>query len=314
VRQAFVDALCELAAADPRVVLLTGDLGYMALEPFRDRFGDRFVNAGVAEQNMIGLAAGLAEAGLRPYAYSIAPFASLRPLEFIRNGPVAHRLPVRIVGMGAGFEYGHAGPTHHAVEDVSVLRQLPGLTIVVPADAPQAASAITATAGLAGPIYYSLGKDDRLAVPGLDGRFALGRLQTLRRGADLAIVALGSVAMEAVAAADLLAGQGVDATVAIVSSFNPAPDDDLADLLAAVPCAITVEAQTVAGGLAACVASIIASRGLRCRLHARGVTVPPDGTSGSQRDRWERHGLDRAAIAACARSLAAARTSVAARS
>jgi transketolase len=101
-RQAFIDTLCALAADDERVVLLTGDLGYMALEPFRERFPGRFFNAGVAEQNMIGVATGLAEAGLRPYAYSIAPFASLRPFEFIRNGPVAHNLPVRIVGMGMG--------------------------------------------------------------------------------------------------------------------------------------------------------------------------------------------------------------------
>ena len=103
-RQAFVATLCDLAAADERIVLLTGDLGYMAMEPFRDRFPARFINAGVAEQNMIGLATGLAEAGLLPYAYSIATFAALRPFEFIRNGPVLHRLPVRIVGMGMGFE------------------------------------------------------------------------------------------------------------------------------------------------------------------------------------------------------------------
>ena len=121
-RQAFIDALCAMATADDRVVLLTGDLGYMALEPFRERFPGRFFNAGIAEQNMIGVATGLAEAGLRPYAYSIAPFASLRPFEFIRNGPVAHQLPVRIVGMGMGFEYGHGGPTHYALEEVEGAR------------------------------------------------------------------------------------------------------------------------------------------------------------------------------------------------
>src|ERR1700730_9083477 len=103
----------------------------MVMEPFRERFPDRFINVGVAEQNMIGIATGLADAGLLPYAYSIATFAALRPFEFIRNGPVLHHLPVRVVGMGMGFEYGSAGPTHHALEDVAVLRTLPGLTIVV---------------------------------------------------------------------------------------------------------------------------------------------------------------------------------------
>src|SRR5687768_14701485 len=173
----------------------------MAMEPFRERFPERFINAGVAEQNMIGLATGLAEAGLRPYAYSIATFAALRPFEFIRNGPVLHRLPVRIVGMGMGFEYGHAGPTHHAVEDIAVLRALPSLTIVAPADSAQAASAIADTARLDGPVYYSLGKDDRISVPGLNGRFALGRLQVVVEGADLAILSIGSVSVEASAAA-----------------------------------------------------------------------------------------------------------------
>src|SRR5262249_9797781 len=155
--KAFIESLCKIAAQDERVVLLTGDLGYMVMEPFRERFPSRFFNVGVAEQNMIGLASGLAEAGFRPYAYSIATFAALRPFEFIRNGPVLHHLPVRIVGMGMGFEYGHAGPTHHAVEDIAALRTLPGLTIVIPADSPQTAAALESTKDTPGPVYYSLG-------------------------------------------------------------------------------------------------------------------------------------------------------------
>ena len=139
-RKAFIDSLCELARVDERVLLLTGDLGFMVMESFRKNFPKQFINMGVAEQNMIGVATGLAEAGFLPYCYSIATFASLRGFEFIRNGPVLHRLPVRIVGMGMGFEYGHAGPTHYAVEDIGALRTLPGLTIVIPADSAQAAS------------------------------------------------------------------------------------------------------------------------------------------------------------------------------
>ena len=141
-RKAFIDALSQLAAADERVILLTGDLGYMVMEPFRARFPDRFINVGVAEQNMIGVATGLAEAGFLPYTYSIATFASLRPFEFIRNGPVLHHLPVRMVGMGMGFEYGHGGPSHYALEDIGALRTLPGLTIVIPADSPQTTTAL----------------------------------------------------------------------------------------------------------------------------------------------------------------------------
>lgn len=296
-RQAFIRCLCDLALADERVILLTGDLGYMVMEPFRDRYPRRFFNAGVAEQNMIGMATGLAEAGFRPYCYSIAPFASLRPYEFIRNGPVLHKLPVRIVGMGAGFDYGHAGPTHYAIEDIAVLRAMPGLAIVAPADSAQASAAIRATANLEGPVYYSLGKDDRQVVPGLNGRFRPGRIETIRTGGDIALIALGSVSAEAAAAAGQLAAAGVEATVAVVSGFNPDPAEDIAELLSRFRFAVSVEAQTVSGGLGAFVSTVIASEGLACRLRILAVRESPDGTSGTAAGRWRKYGLDRDSIA-----------------
>jgi transketolase len=303
VRQSFVRALCGIAARDERVLLLTGDLGYMALEPFREAFPSRFLNVGVAEQNLIGVATGLAEAGFIPFAYSIATFASLRPLEFIRNGPVLHRLQVRIVGMGMGFEYGHAGPSHHAVEDIAALRTLPGLRIVVPADPAQAESAIERTWALPGPTYYSLGKDDRASVPGLEGRFELSRIQILRPGAEIAIVSMGSIAIEAIAAAEELEKHGIQAAVAVVSGFNPDPFDDLVALLSRARHVITVEAQTISGGLASLIAIVIASRALPCQLSPLAVRTSPDGRSGSQVDCWRRHKLDRAAIVDCALSI-----------
>src|SRR3984885_2321195 len=129
-RREFVEALVEIAEHDERGVLLTGDLGFPALEPFSERFSDRFFNAGVSEQNMVGMATGLAEAGLRPYVYSIATFASLRPYEFIRNGPVVPPLPVQVIGIGGGIDYGHNGVSHFALEDVSIMRTQPGMTVV----------------------------------------------------------------------------------------------------------------------------------------------------------------------------------------
>ena len=295
-RKAFVETLCRLAAGDDRIVLLTADLGYMALEPFRDRFPRRFFNVGVAEQNMIGVATGLAEAGFLPYAYSIAPFAALRPFEFIRNGPVLHGLPVRIVGMGMGFEYGFSGATHYALEDVAALRTLPGLTIVIPATSSQAAAALSATCHLRGPVYYSLGKDDRICMPGLDDRFELGKIEVTRRGDDVALVTMGSVGQEVASAAEKLAERGVEAAVIVVSSFHPDPVDDLAEALSRFRLAVSVEAQSVAGGLGSFVAMVIASRGLPCRLRILAVGASPDGTSGSQLDRWRKHGLDSESI------------------
>jgi len=295
-RGSFVRTLTELAAEDGRILLLTGDLGYMALEPFSERFPDRFLNVGVAEQNMVGTATGLAEAGFIPFVYSIVTFATLRPYEFIRNGPVWHRLPVRIVGVGGGFEYGPQGVSHHGLEDVGVMRVQPGITVIAPADHRQMASALRATWDLPGPVYYRIGKDDRSEVPGLDGRFTRGRAEVVRSGDDVLLITSGSVAGEATAAADALAGRGVRAAVLVVASVQPAPTDDLVAALARVPLAFTVEAHYLNGGLGSLVAEIIAEHGLGCRLVRCGVRTGADGVSGSQRWLHDAHGLSAAAL------------------
>lgn len=296
-RGAFIRTLTELAEGDDRIIFLTGDLGFSVVEPFAERFPDRFVNAGVAEQNMVGVATGLAEAGMIPFVYSIATFASLRPYEFIRNGPILHQLPVRMVGVGGGFEYGHAGPTHHGVEDVGVMRLQHGLTVVAPADFEQAAEALRATWNLPGPVYYRLGKDDTNVVAGLEGRFELGRAQRIRAGTDALLLALGGLTPEVVAAADALAGSGIRCGVLVVASVVPAPVDDLVQALGEVPVAVTVEAHSVVGGIGSMAAEVIAEHGLGTRLVRCGVRVPHDGVGGSEAFLLARHGLGREAVA-----------------
>ena len=300
-RAAFFRTLTELGAESPEILLMTGDLGYMAIEPFAEAFPDRFFNVGVAEQNMIGMATGLAEAGYVPFAYSIAPFACLRPFEFLRNGPILHRHRVRVAGVGGGFEYGPAGPTHYGLEDVGVLRTQPGLTLVAPADHQQTRTALLRTWNESGPVYYRLGKDDRSVVPGLDGRFELGRAQVVREGGDLLLVAMGSVAGEVVRAADLLEGAGIHATVLIVASLNPAPEEDLAQAVSRVPVAVTVEAHFIVGGVGSLVSEVVAGRGLACRVLRCGVRRTPDGVTGSQDFLHRSHGLCADEIAATAR-------------
>jgi transketolase len=295
-RNEFIQTLADLAERDPRVVLLTGDLGFGVLEAFGERFPDRFYNAGVAEQNMVGVATGLAEAGMIPFVYSIATFASMRPYEFIRNGPVLHQLPVRIVGVGGAFEYGHNGATHYALEDVGVLRMQRGLTVVVPGDAAHARSALTQTYALARPIYYRVSKGGP-SIAGLEPGFELGRLTRLRAGRDVALIALGSMAGDALAAAERLASDGLDVAVAMVSSFNPSPVDDLADLLTGVPLAVSVESHFVDGGLGTLVAEVIAEHGLATRLRRCGVEELPRGVTGSQGFLHDRHGISPAGIA-----------------
>jgi transketolase len=304
-RGTFVRTLFELAAADERIVLLTGDLGYTVLEPFREGYPGRFYNVGVAEQNMIGMATGLAEAGLLPFCYSIGTFASLRAFEFIRNGPVLHSLPVRVVGLGAGFEYGSAGPTHHSLEDVGVMRTQPGLEVVAPADFEQARAALLATWNLPGPVYYRLGKDDRSVLPGLNGRYDQGDIQRVREGDDLLIFACGPIALEALAAANELAAEGVQAAVLVVSGFSPPVEEAIANALAGHRVALTVETHYVTGGLGSQLAEVIADRGLGTRLVRLGVRAPSGGRSGSAAHLQARHGLDRAGIISAARGLTA---------
>ncbi|MGH9319958.1 MAG: transketolase family protein [Vicinamibacteria bacterium] len=300
-RAAFASTLSEIAERDERILLLTGDLGYKALEPFSDRFPRRFFNVGVAEQNMVGLATGLAESGFLPFVYSIATFATLRAYEFIRNGPVAHRLPVRIVGVGGGFDYGSAGPTHHALEDVGALRLQPGLTVLAPADPEQTRTMLRDTWDRPGPFYYRLGKDDRALVPDLGGRFELGRAEVLRRGKDLLLLVTGSLTGETLAASDALRDSGIAATLAVVSTLNPAPVEDLLRHLEGFPAAVTIEGHYAAGGLGSIVAEVIAEGGLPCRLIRLGVREGPDGMSGSLPYLLQRHGLSRDAIVAAAR-------------
>jgi transketolase len=295
-RAEFVDELGKLAAADDRVMLLTGDLGFMVVERFGQQFPDRFINCGVAEQNMVGIATGLAEAGFIPFVYSIATFSALRPYEFIRNGPALHGLPVRIVGVGGGFDYGHNGVTHFALEDYAVMRAQPAITTVVPADAEQARAALRDTLSLPGPVYYRVSKRGD-AVDGLDGRFELGAVETVREGGDALILAIGAIAHEALDAADLLAERGIQATVGIVSSFNPSPTDDIAAIAADVPVVMTVEAHYRDGGLGSLAAEVIAERGLGSRLVRAAVDRMPAGEAGSQQYLEDRYGLSSARLA-----------------
>ena len=297
-RRAIASALEEIAAADGRVVVLTGDLGYMVLERIAARFPERFFNVGVAEQDMVGIATGLSEAGFIPFVYSITPFAVLRPLEFIRNGPIQHHLPVRIIGVGCGFDYGLNGMSHYGLEDVAVLRGQPGLTIVAPADGEQARAALQATWAVPGPVYYRIAKDDVSSVPGLHGDFTLARAQVVRRGRDVLLIALGNMAGEAVAASAELAAMGIAATVAVVASVAPPPVTDLIELLRIHPAAFTIEAHYTTGGLGSLVAEVMADEGLACPLVRCGISSTADSAVASTRFLMERERLTARHLAA----------------
>lgn len=296
-RKAFVDSLVLAARSDSRIVLLTADLGYMALEPFIEEFPDRFFNVGVSEQNMIALATGLAEAGSIPFCYSIATFSVLRPYEFIRNGPIAHDLPVKIVGMGGGMDYATNGVSHYGIEDVGVLRVQPGIAIYTPADGAQTRQIFAETATLPEPAYYRLGKDDRLVVPGLEGRFTRGRPELLRQGKEILLLAMGGITTEAVEAVEILARRGISAGLAVVSTMQPVDLEFLAELMRPYRIVLTAEAHYRVGGIGSLAAEVIADFGLSVRLVRCGLTQTPDGVTGTLPFMLSRHGIGREELA-----------------
>jgi len=295
-RRAFAETLAEITATDKRILLLTADLGFMALDPFSERHPENFFNVGVAEQTMVGVATGLAEAGFLPYVCSISNFAAMRPFEFIRNGPVAHELPVRVVSVGGGFEYGHNGISHYGLEDVGILRTQPGLTIICPCDAQQARAAVQKTWSLPQPLYIRLGKDDSLVVPGLDGRFELGRAETVHQGSDVLFIAMGTAALDTLNAARALQLLGIGATVLLVSSLNPGPDADVLEHLKRFGHAITVETHYTIGGLGSYVAELACERAPGSRVIRTGVQAHPGCRTGSQSWMHEKHGISPEAL------------------
>ncbi len=301
-RQAFIKTLHELAAVDPRIVVLTADLGFMVLEPFAKSYPDRFFNVGVAEANMVSMSVGLAEAGFIPFLYSIATFSSMRPYEQFRDGPILHQLPVRLVGIGGGFEYGHSGISHYALEDYGIMRVQPGLYTIVPADPTQIATAIRSTYQLPQPIYYRIGKNDKLFVNGLDGRFQLGRIEQIGGGKDLLFLCIGAITAEVVGAVDTLKAHGIRCTIGVVSSLRPEPTSDLINLLQRFPTAISVEAHYITGGLGSLVAEVIAENGINCRLVRCGIREMPTGISGDEDYMHQAVGLSHTGLAALALS------------
>ncbi len=290
-RRAFFSTLTELAKNDERIVLLTADLGYMAIEVFADTFPDRFFNMGISEQNMIGTATGLAEAGFIPFVYSITPFSVLRPYEFIRNGPVAHRLPVRIIGGGGGIDYSTNGLTHYALEDIGVMRLLPGMDIIIPADVPQTVSGLQQTWNNPTPVYYRISKKNNYILEELHGRFTIGECEMLQHGSDLLILVAGGVTGEGLKAGKILSEKGFSTSVAQISNISFSYSNALRMLIEKYSVVVTVEDHFINGGIGTMAAESIAENNLNAKLYRCGFKTLPDGFSGSRNFMLEKNGL-----------------------
>ncbi|MEN9558279.1 MAG: hypothetical protein RL141_648 [Candidatus Parcubacteria bacterium] len=262
-RNDFVRQMLIEMERDPAIVLLTGDLGFRAFEPIRERFPDRFMNVGIAEANMVGVAAGLALTGYKPFVYSIASFASMRCYEQIRTDVCYHGLDVKIVAAGGGFNYAHQGVTHHTVEDLACMRVLPGMRVLCPGYSWEATEATRALSVSPGPAYLRLGKSPN--VPYDEGRFTfqIGKGYVIRDGADGVLCVTGNVIDLALAVSDRLALAGVSLAVASFPTIKPLDESLLAAFAARVPALYTLEEHSTIGGLGGAVGEWLAESGVQ---------------------------------------------------
>jgi transketolase len=258
-RQAFAETLIALARDDDRIVAVCNDsVGSSNLVEFQKLFPDRLVNVGIAEQNMVGVGAGLANGGFIPFVCGAAPFLTGRALEQIKVDVAYNGYPVVLCGMSPGMAYGELGPTHHSIEDISWLRAIDGLAIVVPADPAQTRAAVQWAAASATPAFLRIGRTKVPAVsPGEVDAFAFGRIDTLRQGVDLTIAATGATVCRALMAADVLAKRGLQARVLNVSTIKPLDEAAIISAARETGAIVTVEEAMVEGGLGAAVAEVV---------------------------------------------------------
>jgi transketolase len=257
-RTAFIQALIECARANEHVWLLVGDLGYSAVEPFRQEFPERFINVGVAEQNMTGIATGLAISGKVVFTYSIANFPTLRCLEQIRNDVCYHRANVKIVAVGGGFAYGAQGMTHHATEDLAIMRALPNMTVVAPGDPVEATLATREMAKWPGPCYLRLGRAREPVIHKTPPDFQIGKAIVVQEGSDVTLIATGGILYNIVQAAGQLAQEGIQACVLSMHTLKPLDSETILAAVQQTKAIVTVEEHSLIGGLGSAVAEILA--------------------------------------------------------
>ena len=300
-RIAFADTLIALAQADPRIVAVVNDsVGSSNLKAFKARFPERLVNVGIAEQNMVGVSAGLANAGKIPFTCAASCFLTGRALEQIKADVAYSRHNVKLCGMSSGMAYGELGPTHHSIEDLAWTRAIANMTVIVPADPNETAAAVRSIAAFDGPVFLRV---SRLPVPVVhppDYEFEIGRAVRLRRGTDITLIATGVTVSSALEAADLLEGEKISAAVVNMSTIRPIDRDAIVEAAERGPI-LTVEEHTVVGGLGSAVAEVVVTtHPTRMRmLGVPGVFAP----TGSTEFLLKHFGLDAIGIGDAARSL-----------
>ena len=257
-RDHFIQRLSSLVQQDPNILLITGDLGFAVFDDFRKNYPDNFINVGVAEQEMIGLATGLALEGKTTFTYSIANFATLRCLEQIRNDAAYHGANVNVVCIGGGFSYGPLGISHHATEDLAILRSIPDITVVAPCGYWETMEATEALVNIQGTCYLRLDKSAGADKPHNDNEiFQIGKARKIREGSDCTIIVTGGILEEVLLAYETLTSEGISTRVLNMHTIKPIDESAIMAACAETGAIITVEEHTIYGGLGGSVAEVL---------------------------------------------------------
>lgn len=270
-RTAFIKTLSEVVKNDKRIILLTGDLGYSVFEMFIENFPKQFLNMGVAEQNMVGVAAGLSMEGMIPIVYSIVPFVTMRPFEQIRNDICYQNLNVKIVAVGAGFSYGTYGHTHHGLEDIGILRILPNMVIVAPGDPTEVELATYAILKHPGPVYLRLGKAGEKKLYTHKPKFHIGKGIIISDGSDITLIATSTLVERAILVAEKLQKNKIKTRVISMHTIKPLDNTLVVDSAKKTKVIVTLEEHSVIGGLGSAVAEVLAESGISVRFKRIGV-------------------------------------------
>ena len=297
-REIYGRTLAELAARDSRIVAVTGDLEKStALNLFGKEYPDRIFNVGIAEQNLFGAAAGLAASGLIPFASTFAIFACLRGGEQIRTDIAYQNLPVKVIATHAGLSFGHAGTTHHCTEDFAVMRAIPNMTVICPADGIETSMAIRACMQIDGPVYMRIGRGfEPPCYENEDHDFQIGRANVMLQGTDLTIITCGIGVLQSLNAAATLAEEGVSVRVVNMHTLKPIDREAVVAAARETGRILTVEEHNVLGGLGDAVASVLAEEGLGIAFRKHGMH-DVFSVIGYAEDLYAHYGLDANGIA-----------------
>ena len=297
-RKAFYEKMASIAVADRDVHFLTANLGYKLFDEIRKKCPKQFLDVGVAEQNMISLAAGMALCGKSVYCYSIIPFLTLRACEQVRVDVCYHNLNVKLVGMGAGFTYGQEGFTHFGIEDMAVMRSMPNMTVVVPDTIENAVRAAELSVHFKGPLYIRLGRAGTHSGGNKATLKAIGEATVLREGKDCALIAIGNMVAVAKVAAENLALEGIKASVINMHTLKPLDEAAVRTCAKKHGFIFSLEEHSIQGGLGSAVSEVLAESGFGGKFERIGIPEKLDPVIGDADYLWDHYGLSAAKVTA----------------